>query len=489
MIDPYMTTEKTKKVTVKSKSSGKGVAKTVKKERTVLSFQLRFEKFLDKHFFNPQWEDGAFMDDVRQATLRGVHPMVNVLFKAMVGFVLFFIIWASFAKLDEVTSGLGSVIPSGKVQIVQNLEGGIIKEINVWQGLRVEVGDILLVIDDTGFASSLEEKRDRLYGLQAKAIRLEAEIAEKAPVFPKKLKVMAPDIVSESKILFKSSQGELASARDILKRQVEQRRQEFSDAKQQKEQTYKGWDLARQEYDMAVPLEAQGVISKVELLRLERDVADMKSRMASARLGVPKAFSALKESQSRLEETILRVQNEMRAELAEVKEELNRLSEGLKAEADKVDRTIVRAPVRAEVKQVLVNTVGGVVQPGMDLVELIPLDDTLLVEAKVRPQDIAFIRSGQEAMVKITAYDFSIYGGLEGIVERISPDTITDEKGDAFYKIMVRTQKNYLGENLNKLPIISGMVASVDILTGKKTVLDYLLKPLNKAREKALRER
>jgi adhesin transport system membrane fusion protein len=462
---------------------------TLNKGRSVHQAQQRFSSWLDRTLFNTQWEDGAFMDDVRQATLRGAHPAANALFWAMVAFAATFLLWASIAELDEVTSGMGQVIPSGKVQVVQNLEGGIIKGIRVRQGDIVEPGQILVDIDDTGFASSFEEKRKRYYTLQAKTARLEAEISGEKPVFPQETVVETPQIVEEANNLYLSRLGEFRSAKEILQRQVEQRAQELEEAKTKRAQAARSWELAQKEYDMAVPLQRDGVISEVELLRLERDVNTQLGEKDAARLTVPRTEAALREAQSRLKETTLRFQNEARQELADARDELARLSEILKAEADRVDRTSVRAPVRAEVKQVLVNTVGGVVQPGMDLVELVPLDDTLLVEAKIRPQDIAFVRPGQKSIVKITAYDFSIYGGLPGQLEQISPDTITDDEGEAFYKIRVRTEKNYLGEGKKKLPIISGMIATVDILTGKKTVLDYLLKPLRKAREKALRER
>jgi adhesin transport system membrane fusion protein len=473
----------------KEKAASKKEQLTLGEAKGIRQAQQSFNRWLDSTLFNTHWEDGAFMDDVRQATLRGAHPAANALFWVMVAFWVVFLLWASVAELDEVTSGIGQVIPSGKVQTVQNLEGGIIKGIRVRQGDVVNPGDILIDIDDTGFASSFEEKRKRYYTLQAKTARLEAEISGEKPVFPQETVVKAPQIVEEANNLYLSRVGEFRSAKEILQRQVEQRSQELEEAKNKQTQTARSWELAQKEYDMAVPLQRDGVISEVELLRLERDVNTQLGEREAARLAVPKTEAALREAQSRLKEATLRFQNESRQELAEARDELARLEEILKAEADRVDRTSVRAPVRAEVKQVLVNTVGGVVQPGMDLVELVPLDDTLLVEAKIRPQDIAFVRPGQKSMVKITAYDFSIYGGLPGKLEQISPDTITDEEGEAFYKIRVRTERNYLGEGKDRLPIISGMIATVDILTGKKTVLDYLLKPLRKAREKALKER
>lgn len=435
------------------------------------------------------WEDGDFMHDARAATLRGAHPAAYLLLWAVCGIVLVFILWAAFAKLDEVTRGEGKVIPSSRVQIVQNLEGGIVEEIRVQEGALVEKGELLMRIDDTGFSSSLAEKQTRAEALEAAIIRLQAELAGKKPSFPTELSKKAPDIVKEAQQLFASRQKELKSSLNILKNQHEQKEQELKESKKRLSQAQRSFALAKKELDITAPLEKEGVVSKVEVLRLMRQVSDLKGEQDAAELSVPRAAAALKESKNRLNEARNKWANEVQAELTEKKEELKRLQDVSKAVADQVDRTNVKSPVKGVVKSVLVNTVGGVVQPGMDLVELIPLEDNLLVEAQVRPADIAFIRPGLDATVKLTAYDFSIYGGLPAKLERISADTFTDDRGETFYTIRVRTEKNYLESGGKRLPIIPGMVAQVDILTGKKSVLDYLLKPFLKARENALRER
>lgn len=468
--------------------------KELLKPETVQVWQAKTEGAVTKWIGRYHaWEDGAFMDDVRQATLREAHPAANLLFWVMLTFIGLSLFWMSVAKLDEVTSGNGVVIPTGKIQVVQNLEGGIVEEILVQEGDIVAQGQPLILIDDTGFASSFEEKQQRLWYLRASIARLQALIQEQPLALPEDLATSAPEVLDQALDLYTSRKQELASAQDVLKRQVDQRQQDFADAQQRKAQTREAYQLAQQELGMTAPLEKEGVISKVELLRLQREVSELKGQMDTASLAVPSAEAALEEAKSRLEESTLRFQNEARAELAEYQGELDRLQEVLKAEGDKVARATVRAPVRGEVKQMLVNTLGQVIQPGMDLIELVPLDETLLVEAKIRPNDIAFLRPGQKATVKISAYDFAIYGGLPAHLVRISPDTIIEEtgpfRGEPFYKIQVRTERNYLGEEDDPLPIIPGMVGAVDILTGKKTVLDYMLKPLNKAREKALRER
>lgn len=439
--------------------------------------------------FPEHWEDGEFMDDVRQATLRGAHPAANLLFWGIGIFCLIAFLWAGVAEIDEVTRGEGKVIPSSKVQVLQNLEGGIIKEVRVREGDIVEKGQPLIIIDDTGFASSYGEKKSKYLTLQAQLARMEAEINETAPVWPVEVTNKAPEIIEEEHIIYLSRKEELQSSLDILRRQSEQKEQELKEVTTRHQQAARNYELSKEELDLTIPLEKEGVVSRVEILRLKRTVNDMLAEKEATELAIPRVQSSLREANRRVEEKIIQYRNETLKELSGRREEYNRLAEVMKAVEDQVERTTVRAPVRGTIKQVLVHTRGGVVQPGMELIELIPLEDSLLVEAQIRPADIAFLRPGQEAQVKITAYDFTIFGDLDGFLEHIGADTVTDDRGNSFYKIRVRTTKNYLGTENNPLPIIPGMVTSVDIISGKKTILDYLLKPFRKAREKALRER
>lgn len=433
-----------------------------------------------------QWEDGLFMDDVRQATLRGAHPISHALFW-LIGllFVVFFL-WASFAKLDEVTSGIGKVIPSSKIQTVQNREGGIVDEILVREGQVVNAGDVLVRIGNTEFSASLAEKQSKRMLLEAEVARLEAEVAGNEPIFSENV---SASVQLAQLAIHKAKRAERESALSVLKRQLEQKEQEYKSLVTTRDQKARAYDLSKKELKLTRPLLKDGAVSEVEVLRLERQVNDMLGEKESAAIDVTRAKSAVEESKQRFEEASAKIEGEMLAELSEKKDTLARLGENLKSDVDKVDRTAVKSPVKATVKRVLVNTVGGVVKPGMDLVELVPLEDSLLVEAQIRPKDIAFLRPDQPAQVKITAYDFSIYGGLDATLEHIGVDTVTNEDGEAFYLIRVRTNQNYLELGTRQLPIIPGMVAQVDILTGKKTVLDYLLKPFNKMRELALRER
>ena len=440
-------------------------------------------------FFPPNWDDGEFMNDADAVALRGPHPAANALYLSICAVFVVGLLWSALATVDEVTRGEGKVIPSSQVQVVQNLEGGMVQEILAKPGDVVDKDQVLLRIDDTGFASSYGEQRARYFSLVAAVARLEAEISETSPVFPVDVQNAAPDILASEVALYQNRQSERQSSIDILRRQVEQKEQEQRELQNRLEQQQRSYQLAVKELEITAPLEKEGAVSKVELLRLERQVNDLKGDMDAARLALPRVEAALQEANRRIEERVLKFRSDALAELADKKEQLARIGQSIVAAEDRVTRTLVRSPVRGTVKQVLVSTVGGVVKPGMDLVEIVPLEDNLLVEARIRPQDIAFIRPGQDVMVKISAYDFSIYGGLPARLEQISADTITGERGESYYLVRVRTERSSLGAESNPLPIIPGMVATVDIITGKKTVLAYMLKPVLKASENALRER
>lgn len=358
-------------------------------------------------------------------------------------FILVAIIWSNYAILDEVTTGEGKVIPSSEIQIIQNLEGGIIQNIFVKEGDIVKKGQTLMQIDNTRFMSSYGEAEKKIDALQLEIIRINAEISQTTPDFPEDLKKNYPNLVKDQQSLYESRMRELV-------------------------QLTKSLELAQKELDMTRPLLKNGSVSEVEVIRLDRTVNDIKGN-------------------------IDKFKSDELDKLNKARGELSALIEANKADKDRLTRTTVRSPVYGIIKQIKTTTIGGVVQPGSDIIEVVPLDDTLLIEAKIRPSDIGFIHPGQKAIVKITAYDFSIYGGLEGKVEQISADTIldeTDKKNESYYYVIrVRTDKNHLGTVKKPLPIIPGMLATVDILTGEKSVLQYILKPIIKARQSALRER
>lgn len=403
--------------------------------------------------------------------------------------LLVLLIWAAFAEVDEVTKGEGRVIPSSQLQIVQSVDGGVVEAINIREGQLVKAGALLLRIDPTRFQSNLRDNRSQYLALRIKAARLEALTADQPFQPPAKEAAEAPEIVARETSLFESSRGELEAGIAVARQQVEQRRREIEGATARYNQAITGLELATRELDVTRPLVASGAVSPVEVLRLEREVSTLTGERNQASSLIQVARSALIESSGKVEEYTLNFRNRWRTDLADTMAKLNSLTESSGALADRVNKAEIRSPVRGTVKRLLVNTVGGVVQPGESVVEIVPLDDALLLETKITPRDIAFLRPQQHAMVKFTAYDFSVYGGLEAEVDQIGIDTVVDEKDSrrtAYYMVRVRTHKSSLGENL---PIIPGMVAEVDIITGKKTVLSYLLKPVLRAHANALRER
>jgi len=408
---------------------------------------------------------------------------------ALVLFIGAAIAWSAWATLDEIARGEGKVIPSRQLQIIQNLEGGIVSEILVRDGEVVEAGQVLLRIDDTRFASTLRESRLEYLSQLAKAARLRAEADGTDFIPPGESLHEFPELSDQERTLFLARVRELKGNLSIATQQVAQRQQELDELRAKRDQLDRSHVLVLRELKMTKPLVAEGVVSEVEVLRLERQVNELAGELQGTEIVIPKAKSRLAEANSKVEEVEISFRNDARLELNETVAQLSQLSESSLALEDRVKRAAVVSPVRGTVKQLFVNTIGGVVQPGMDLLEIVPLDDTLLVEAQVRPADIAFLHPDQQAVVKFSAYDFAIYGGLEGRVEHISADTITNARDESFYLVRVRTEKSYLGSEDNRLPIIPGMVGSVDIMTGRKTVLSYLLKPVLRARELALTER
>ncbi|MDM8564454.1 HlyD family type I secretion periplasmic adaptor subunit [Candidatus Halobeggiatoa sp. HSG11] len=402
-------------------------------------------------------------------------------------FVITAIVWANYAMLDEVTRSSGKVIPSQQVQVIQNLEGGIIAEILVKEGNIVEQGQVLLRIDDTRFAVSVRENQLTSTTMKAKIARLTTE--SKGKQFKLSNKLKKQEIFKNEQALAELRQQELQANIDVLIQQKKQKQHEIKELKSRQKQLQHSYNLAQQELKIVKPLVKKGVISEVDLLRLQREISDLKAELDGIKLSVPRIEAAISEAKRKIAEVKVTFRTNALTELNDIKAELLRISESKRTLEDRVTRTAVRSPVKGTVKQIKVNTIGGVVQPGMDLMEIVPLEDTLLVEAQIRPSDIAFLHPGQQAMVKFTAYDFSIFGGLQATLEHISADSIANERGEAFFLIRLRTTRNYLGNKVKSLPIISGMTVEVDILTGKKSLLSYLLKPIKKAQQKALRER
>ncbi|MFD0915111.1 HlyD family type I secretion periplasmic adaptor subunit [Pseudahrensia aquimaris] len=400
------------------------------------------------------------------------------------------IVWAYFYEIEEVTTGTGKVIPSSQLQKVQSLEGGIVSEIAVREGQEVEAGQVLMNIDATNFASRLGEVTGKEVALRAERIRLLAEAAEAEVLeFPPELMSEAPTSVAAENEVFNSRRKQLAGELQVLDDRLRQRRAELTELAARENKLRSQLAPLSREAELTRRLFRRGVVPEVDYLRLSSQVAEIRGDLEVVQAEVPKIEASIEEAQNQIQTTRNTYALTARERLATLEGELAVVRETMKAATDRVTRTELRSPVRGIVNRVNTSTVGAVVQPGQDLVEIVPIDDGLLIEASIRPQDVAFIRPGEEASVKLTAYDYLIYGALKGKIDRIGADTIADANGEQFFKVIVRTEKNHLGTEENKLPIIPGMVASVDLQTGRNTVLTYLMKPLLRAQGEALRER
>ncbi|WP_341520789.1 HlyD family type I secretion periplasmic adaptor subunit [Pseudomonas sp. G.S.17] len=441
-------------------------------------------------YFNPRMRDDLEFIPYRAGALHQDASRTSRVTVWVIGaLIVTALVWAKFAVLEEVTMGEGKAIPSSKVQVIQNLEGGIVTEIFVREGQMVNKGETLLRLDDTRFRSNKGESEVDRYTLTAQVERLSAEAEGRPFKLSDEVIAKAPQVAADELALYQSRQRRLASEQRTLNEQLRQKTQELAEFRSKQDQYRNSLGLVQQELNMSTPLVGSGAVSPVEILRLKRSAVEIRGSMNATTLAIPRAESAINEIKSKVQESEFAFRSDASKELNEKRSDLSKISANSIAIDDRVTRTTVVSPVRGIVKMLKVNTIGGVVQPGSDLVEIVPLEDNLLIEAKVRPQDVAFLHPGQKAMVKFSAYDYTIYGGLPAKLELIGADTITDDKGNSFYLIQVRTDRNHLGNDAKPLLIIPGMIATVDIITGEKSVMDYLLKPVLKARTEALRER
>ena len=414
-----------------------------------------------------QQTDFAFANDVRAAVDLRTPRTSRMLLASSLALLVSALVWAHFAVLDEVKRGAGRVVPSRQMQVVQSLEGGIVSALEVRDGDIVQRDQVLVRIADTKFASELGEVTERRGAMTARVTRLEAELKGlAAPDFADELRRTAPGAVHAETSVFETRARKLADDVDVLTQQETRLSQTLT--------------LLNREVELTRRLYEQKVVPEIEWLRLTRQATEMRGQLA--------------ETQARKVNVKTAFRSQADEDLAKSRGDLAVLEENIKSAQDRVRRADLKSPVYGIVNKINVTTIGAVVQPGASLMEIVPLEDTLLVEGRIRPQDIAFIRPHQDAVVKISAYDSNVYGSLKGKVERISADTIAEDKGakeekETFYRVTVRTETNHLGTAENPLPIIPGMIATVEVLTGQKTVLDYLIKPARMLRDEALRER
>ena len=427
------------------------------------------------------WEQDARRAYFDQQPLRA-----RAILYAVVVTMICLIAWSALAKIDEVTRGQGKVIPSRQVQVIQSQDGGVVTELLVREGDFVEEEQLLVRLDQTRSQSSFRENRAEFQALSVKASRLRA-LVEKTELVPDPVLAEAvPNIVAEEIALMVLRRSELTLALEIAQAQLVQRGEELVELTAREAQAARSLELANRELTITRPMVASGAVSEVEILRLEREVNELSGERQQADAQMHRIESSIVEAQSKLSSVEVEFNNEVREELADTLSRITSLRESGEGLSDRVRGTEIRSPVKGTIKQLYFYTIGGVVLPGKEIIEIVPADDTLFLEVRIRPKDIAFMVPGQEALVKFTAYDFVVYGGLKGVVEHIGADTVMDEEGNPFYEVIVRTIKSSLASDK---PIIPGMVVEVDILTGKKTVLAYLMKPILRAKQYAMTER
>ncbi|WP_444984540.1 HlyD family type I secretion periplasmic adaptor subunit [Halomonas mongoliensis] len=449
-----------------------------------------FRPFMDRLFakrvtaahLNRDWASDADWARMQQDPIRARAFLYVVLLT-----VVALLVWSWFAAIDEVTRGSGRVIPSSQLQRVQTFDGGVVQEILVREGERVETGQVLMRIDPTRFVATFRENRAQALSLQARAERLRALITD-TPFDPsEQLRAEAPGIVAQEREVYESRREELREQENILRDRIRQREEELREAQARRDTAQREANMASQELNLTRPLLQSGAVSEVEILRLQREVSRATGERNQAAASVSRLESAVEEARNQLRELGIERRSDWRNDLAQVMGDLSALDESSAGLQDRVRLAEVRSPVDGVVQRLNINTIGGVAQQGQEVVEIVPSDDQLLVEARIAPQDIAFLRPGQPATIKLTAYDFAIYGGLQAELDHISADTITDDNDNTFYLVRVRALD---GEEVNQqLAVIPGMTAQVDIMTGKRTVMQFMLKPVLRAWSDSLGER
>lgn len=427
------------------------------------------------------WEEEADIAMLEQTPLKAKKLLYTIL-----AVMIALLIWAAFAQVDEISRGEGRVVPSRQVQVIQSLDGGIVSEILVEAGDMVKVGTPLVKIDETRAASSLKENQGQYLALLAKEARLKALANGTAYSPPAQVQQDMPQAYEQERALYQASREELNSTVNIARDQMVQREKELIEVQFKKEIAEKTYESASKELAANKPLLASGAVSEIDILRLEREATKARGDIDQARAQLSRIQVSISEAKRKITEAEQSFLSKVRTELNDTSAKVNSLTQTSVALTDKVKQSTLKSPVNGKVSRLFYNTVGGVIQPGKEVMEVVPTDDSLILETKVQIKDIAFIRPEQATIIKLTAYDYTIYGTLDGVVDSVAADSTVDDKGNAYYVVKVRTQQSAIGKGL---PIIPGMMAQVDILTGKKTVLSYLLKPVLKAKSYAFSER
>ncbi len=417
-------------------------------------------------------------------------PTLRPLAWAIMALLALLVVWAYFAELDEVAIAEGEVVPQGQIKVVQHLEGGIVEQLFVAEGALVAVGDPLVQLDLGTTEGKREELQVQLDALLLRRARLQAEAGGLPAVsFPVAAAERRPPIVTTETRLFEARRAELESTVQVLREQVRQRELEIKELQAQKRTVAANLRTTRERFELSTSLLADGLTPRMEHLGLQAEVDDLQGQIEVLDAAVPRARSALAEARERVREMETKFRREADDELGKAEVGLARITELLSKATDQFRRTTIRSPIDGVVQNLAFVTIGGVVKPGEPILEIVPSREKLIVEARLNPVDRGYVEQGQEAVVKISTYDFVRYGGLDGRVILVAPDASNGPDGQPYFRVLVETDKTWLGESVGQFPISPGMQALVDIHTGRKSVMDYLIKPVLKLRHEAFRER
>lgn len=433
--------------------------------------------------------DYNFMRSLSAAVLEDTPSKLRSVLLFWIITVVFLLVWAGFSSIDELVRGDGQVVPGGENQMIQHLEGGILSEILVKEGQKVQSGDTVLKIENVKSASTYESSQYKSAEVRAKIIRLRAE-ALGIGFNPSAADLKEiPEQIAQERSAYMANQEYINSQISALNDLYRQKQSELAEAKSRIAESKRSLAFIREEIAMTEPMVAQGIKPRVEFLQLQRQASDIQERYNAVVTSIPRLNAAMNEITNKIRQARGEFTSKARIELAGAQTEIKRVGAESSALQDEVTRTEIKSPINGIVQKLYVNTLGGVIKPGDNLIEIVPTEGGLLAEAKIKPADIAFIYPGQDAIVKVTAYDYSIYGSLHGKVLTISPDTVTDKQDNIYYVVKIQTDKKYLGTKEKPLKIIPGMMINVDIVTGKKTILQYILKPIIKAKQYTFSER
>lgn len=434
-------------------------------------------------------DETEFMQELQAAERLKAPPGANLLLWAVLALIGLFFIWAAVSEVEVLTRGTGQVVPAKEIQVVQSLDGGLLEQLYVKEGDRVQAGETLMRMENVSFVSQERGAEARLRSLRAEKARLTAEISGQPLSIPESIAEADPQLAENQRNLYRARREELENALSIIEDRIAKTQSNLNEAEAQINRLTSNRNILQEELNLTRSLVESKAVPKIELIRMRRQMSDIRGALAAEQERRQGLQADLRAARKQREERLARYEAEVLSKLHETESEMSGLRENLRTASDRIQRTEIRSPVDGVVNVIHVKTLGGVIEPAKPLVEIVPVGDDLKVLARVRPNDIAFLEVGQKANVKITAYDPTRYGHLDGNLTRIGADSVKDQEGNTFFEIEVRTKEDHLGTDENPLPVTSGMVAQIEVVTGKRTILEYLMKPFTRGLDNAMTER